>query len=252
MKKIYTFLVSIAVFALSLITLTAGRPASQKLVREKPDMEAIKAAVTDPASKYYYPKLMKLFETRDTVMDHDQFRHLYLGYLFQEDYNPYRRSEYSSKVEELYYRDKHTHAECDTIIHYAELSLKDDPFDLRQMSFLIYAYREKQKNNLANIWQYKLNHILEAIVSTGTGADEENAWIVINPQHEYNLLNFQDYIVKSHEDRPPYYDYITVEPVADKKNAPTGFYFNILYMLQEYYRKYPEEAQQAPAEEASL
>lgn len=91
---------------------------------------------------------MKLFESNDTSMTLDQFRHLYLGYVFQEDYNPYRRSEYSSKVEDLYYRDKHTHAECDTIIKYAELSLKDDPFDLRQMSFLIYAYREKRKTIL--------------------------------------------------------------------------------------------------------
>lgn len=240
MRRIYILIISIVLATFSLMLLTSGRPVPQKLVREKPDMEAIRAAVNDPTSKYYYPKLMKLFETRDTAMTHDQFRHLYLGYLFQEDYNPYRRSEYSSKVEELYYRDKHTHAECDTIIHYAEMSLKDDPFDLRQMSFLIYAYREKQKNNLANIWQYKLNHILEAIVSTGTGLDEENAWIVINPQHEYNLLNFQDYIVKSHEDRPPYYDYITVESVsADKKSPASGFYFNILYMLQEYYRKFP-------------
>ena len=240
MNRICSLILLIAMVAISAIAQTSTRTATQKLVREKPDMEAIKAAVNDPSSPYYYPKLMKIFETRDTAMTHDQFRHLYLGYLFQEDYNPYRRSEYSSKVEELYYRDKHTHAECDTIIHYAELSMKDDPFDLRQMSFLIYAYREKQKNNLANIWQYKLNHILEAIVSTGSGADEENAWIVINPQHEYNLLNFQDYIVKNHEDKPPYYDYITVEESPDKKNAPKGFYFNILYMLQEYYRKFPE------------
>ena len=194
--------------ALAFTIFTSGRPASQKLVREKPDMDSIKATVSDPKSPYYYPKLMKLFETRDTSMTHDQFRHLYLGYIFQEDYNPYRRSEYSPKVEELYYRDKHTHAECDTII-------------------------------LANIWQYKLNHILEAIVSTGTGLDEENAWIVINPQHEYNLLNFQNYVVKGHEDRPPYYDYIIVEPNG-KKGATEGFYFNVLYMLQEYYRKFPE------------
>ena len=160
--------------------------------------------------------------------------------MFQEDYNPYRRSEYSSKMEDLYYREKHTLAECDTIIKYAELSLKDDPFDLRQMSFLIYAYREKKKNNLANILQYKLNHILEAIVSTGTGLDQDNAWVIINPQHEYNLLSFQDYVVEGQEDRPPHFDYITVKP-KDGKDEPKGFYFNVLYILQEYYRKFPDE-----------
>lgn len=219
----------------------------QKVKVEKPDMEKIRQEVNDPQSKYYFPKLMKLFEVKDTMMTLDQYRHLYLGYMFQEDYNPYRRSEYSSKVEDLYMRDKHTHAECDTIIKYAEMSLKDDPFDLRQMSFLIYAYREKGKNNLANILQNKLNHLLEAIISTGTGLDEENAWIVNNPQHEYNLLNFHDYIVERQEDRPPYYDYIVVseKPASGgaKKttgNAEKGFYFDVRYLLQEYNRKFPE------------
>ncbi len=238
MKKLTLILLTF-ILACGTLTAEAARTDTKKLKPEKPDMEKIKKEVNDPASKYYYPKLFKMYTSNDTLMTLDQFRHLYLGYVFQEDYNPYRRSQYSSKVEDLYYREKHTQAECDTIINYAENSLKDDPFDLRQMSFLIYAYREKKKNNLANIWQYKLNHLLEAIVSTGTGLDEDNAWVIINPQHEYNLMNFQDYIVESHEDRPPHYDYITVKQ-NDKKD-PKGFYFNVLYILQEYYRKFPED-----------
>lgn len=117
--------------------------------------------------------------------------------------------------------------------------MKDDPFDLRQMTFLIYAYREKQKNNLAAIWQYKLNHLLEAILSTGNGLQPENAWIVTNPQHEYNLINFHDYIAESHEDAPPHYDYITINQKSPKD--PKGFYFDVLYVLREYNRKFPEE-----------
>lgn len=236
MRKIVILYMMLAVF------LGAQAAPEKKNQPQKPDMEQIKKEVLDPSSSYYYPKLVKLFESKDTSMTLDQFRHLYLGYVFQEDYNPYRRSAYSSKVEELYFRDKHTHAECDTIIHYAELSLKDDPFDLRQMNFLIYAYREKKKNNLANIWQYKLNHLLEAIISTGTGLDEENAWVVINPQHEYNILNFHNYVVEAQEDRPPHYDYIRVAPKENAKtDEPKGFFFDVLYILQEYYRKFPEE-----------
>lgn len=236
MKKIFLLYIMLCVFV-------GAHAANEKKIQpQKPDMEQIKKEVLDPASPYYYPKLVRAFESKDTSMTLDQFRHLYLGYVFQEDYNPYRRSNYSSKVEELYFRDKHTHAECDTIIHYAELSLKDDPFDLRQMNFLIYAYREKKKNNLANIWQYKLNHLLEAIISTGTGLDEENAWVVINPQHEYNILNFHNYVVEAQEDRPPHYDYMRVVPKDNSKSEePKGFFFNVLYILQEYYRKFPEE-----------
>lgn len=237
MKRVLLLVIS-ALLACAAFTVDAKR-GDKKLKPEKPDMEKIKKEVNDPSSKYYYPKLMKQFESNDTSMTLDQFRHLYLGYVFQEDYNPYRRSSYSSKMENLYYRDKHTLAECDTIIKYAELSLKDDPFDLRQMSFLIYAYQEKKKYNLAKIWQYKLNHLLEAIVSTGTGLDEENAWIVINPMHEYNLINFQNHVVDAQEDRPPYYDYITIKD-ADKKD-PKGFYFDVRYLLEEYNRKFPEQ-----------
>lgn len=205
-------------------------------------MKEIQKAVNDPSSKYFYPKLLRMFERNDTAMNLKQFRHLYLGYVFQEDYNPYRRSDYSSKVEDLYFKENHTQAECDTIIKYAEKSLMDDPFDLRQMSFLIYAYREKKKNNMANINQYKLNHLLEAIVSTGTGLDKDNAWVVINPQHEYNLLNFKNYIAESQEDAPPHFDYITVKQ-KDSKD-PKGFYFNVRYVLEEYYRKFPDELNQ--------
>ena len=240
MKRLILVIISV-VMALS-ATLSAQRNDTKKLKHEKPDMEKIKREVNDPASQYYYPKLMKMFNSNDTSMTLDQFRHLYLGYVFQEDYNPYRRSDYSSKVEDLYFKENHTQAECDTIIKYAEKSLMDDPFDLRQMSFLIYAYREKKKNNMANINQYKLNHLLEAIVSTGTGLDKDNAWVVINPQHEYNLLNFKNYIAESQEDAPPHFDYITVKQ-KDSKD-PKGFYFNVRYVLEEYYRKFPDELNQ--------
>lgn len=232
----------IIIFLLLALTATATTAADKKIKPVKPDMDRIRQEVRDPKSKYYYPKLMAMYEANDTVMNLEDYRHLYLGYVFQEDYNPYRNNPFSKIAEDQYYKSKHTKAECDTIIKYAELSLKDDPFDLRQINFLIYALREKQKNNIANIWQYRLNHILEAIVSTGTGLDEQNAWIVINPQHEYNIINFQGYVAEAQQFAAPYYDYITIKPKDDK--TPKGLYFNILYILQEYYRKHPDLNQQ--------
>lgn len=229
----------IAVIATALSVVSAASAKDRKIKIEKPDMALIEQAVNNPDSKYYYPKLMARYERRDTMMQLEDYRHLYYGFMFQEDFDPYRRSEYSEKVDELYYRTEHSRAECDTIIKYAELSLKDTPFDLQQINFLIYALRVKKKNHLANIWQYRLNHILEAIVSSGTGIDKENAWYVINPRHEYNILNFKGYVADSQEFLPPYYDYITIERSNDKD--PAGFYFNIKNLLEEYYRKHPEE-----------
>ena len=104
----------------------AAVPSSSDKERMKPvrpDMDKIAAEVADPKSKYYYPKLMARYEANETIMGLEDYRHLYLGYVFQEDYNPYRHSEFAQQVEEQYYKTDHTRAECDTIIKYAELSL---------------------------------------------------------------------------------------------------------------------------------
>ena len=176
-------------------------------------------------------------------MNNDDYRHLYYGYLFQEDFNPYRHNEASTKNESLYYKNTHTRAELDSIIAYADEALADNPFDLQQMNFLIYALRARGKVNRAAIWQYRLNHLLQAIISSGTGADEEHAWYVINPRHEYDIVNFQKAVVKNQQYREPYYDEIEVEQKNDKGKATTEtYYFNIRNLLEEYYRKFPEEA----------
>ena len=99
----------------------------------KPDLQMIRSEVTNPDSKYYYPKLMAEYERNETIQTWEDYRHLYLGALFQEDFNPYRRSAYAGLIEELYYKSRHSRSECDSIIKYAELSLQD----LRQINFMI-------------------------------------------------------------------------------------------------------------------
>ncbi|MDE5810723.1 MAG: DUF4919 domain-containing protein [Muribaculaceae bacterium] len=218
---------------------------------EPPDMTKIKREVNDPNSRYYYPKLMAAYEKNDTVMTLDDYRHLYLGTVFQEDYNPYRRGPMDNLLDELYYKKTHTRAELDSIISYAEIALEDDPFDLSQINFLIYALRERGKQHRANIWQYRLNHLLEAILSTGTGLDSEHAWVVIDPKHEYNIVNFQNAIVEQVNFEAPHYDHITIRPSkpAAKSSSATEaeaphYYFDIQYILREYFRKHPEEMTQ--------
>lgn len=203
---------------------------------EKPDMAQIKREINDPASPYYYPRLMREYLANDTLMKLDKFRRLYLGYMFQEDYSPYRSADHPLRYQDIV---KATRQDCDAIIADAKAALADNPFDLRQMMLMINALREKKNNALADIWQYKLNYILLAIVSTGTGKDEDSAWYVIEPQHEYVLLNMMNYVVDDHVFYDPYYEYITVSDASGKKLG--GYYFNIRNMLEEYYRKHPDE-----------
>ena len=244
MKKSRLLLLAIIAVIGTLLSPTTF--ALKKIEVKKPDLEEIRARVNDRNDKYYYPKLRKLYERNDTIMTPEEYRYYYLGYIFQEDFNPYRVSEYSSITDSLSFLPKHTKNDCDTIIKYAELSLEDNPFDLKQMSFLIYALKEKRKDMRAKIWQYRLENILGAIKSTGTGEDIDNAWYVNSPAHEYALINAMNFTATGYKEAAPGIDYISVErteskPGRRKDKTPEGFFFNVKNLQEEYDRKFSDQ-----------
>lgn len=234
------------------------QPAHQskrKITVEKPDLEDIKQKTLDPKSQFYFPKLMAKYSRNDTVMTTEEYRYFYLGYMFQEDYDPYRTSPYSGVTDDLRLKSSHTKEEIDTIRKYAELSLRDNPFDLRQMSFLVHVLKEKKKNMSAKIWEYRLEHLLGAIKSTGTGEDEENAWFVIYPVHEYDLIRLLGYEATDADFIEPGFDYLTVRPDEEtarrlRDKVAKGFYFNVGVPTEQYIMKHPElrEEVQSPSE----
>lgn len=220
----------------------------RKITVEKPDLEAIRDKTLDPQSPYYFPKLLAKYNRNDTVMTNDEYRYFYLGYMFQEDYDPYRKSEYADKTDLLRMKTSHTKDEMDTIRKYTELTLRDNPFDLRQMSFLVKVLKEQKKFMTAKIWEYRLEHILGAIKSTGTGEDIENAWYVIYPAHEYDLIGLLGYSATDADFIEPAFDYLTVVPNEDTKRrlrnkVPSGFYFNVEVPTEQYMLKHPEFAE---------
>lgn len=225
----------------------------RKITVEKPDLDAIRQATLDPKSQFYFPKLLAKYNRNDTTMTQEEYRNFYLGYIFQEDYDPYRTSPYSGVTDELRRKTSHSKEEIDTIKKYAELTLRDNPFDLRQMSFLVHVLKERRKDMSAKIWEYRLEHLLGAIKSTGTGEDEENAFYVIYPMHEYDLIQLMGYEATDVDFIEPGYDYLSVRPddatakrLRDK--AAKGFYFNVDFLTRQYEKKHP----QAPEEETLI
>lgn len=231
-----------------------GAQNKRKIVVEKPDLAKIEKETLDPSSKFYFPKLMTKFLRNDTTMTNEEYRMFYLGYMFQEDYDPYRISPYSGMTDELRLKKEHTPAEIDTIRKYAELTLRDNPFDLRQMSFLIHVLKEKRKNMSAKVWEYRLEHLLAAIKSTGTGEDIENAWYVIYPVHEYDMVRLMGYEAVDADFIEPGYDYLTVTPDEEtarklKDKVSKGFYFNVIVPQEQYELKHPPTPDEISAEE---
>lgn len=226
--------------------LRSKKSSKRQVTVERPDLEAIRVSTLDPESPMFFPGLMKKFNRNDTTMTADEFRHLYFGYMFQEDYDPYRESPYSSVTDSYRNKTSHTKEEIDTIRKYAELTLLDNPFDLRQMSFLVHVLKERRKDMSAKIWEYRLEHLLGAIKSSGTGENEENAWFVIYPAHEYDMVQLMGYHAVDADFIEPGFDYLMVEPEEEtlrrlRDKVQKGFYFDVRQIHEQYELKHPED-----------
>lgn len=251
-KIIFSLLLAAAFIVTASVNANAqyrSNPGKKTIKIERPDLDKIKRETLDPKSKFYFPRLFARFEKNDTVMTNEEYRYLYLGYMFQEDYDPYRESLYDSKTADLKQKTKHTRQEQDTLIKYAELSLYDNPFDLRHMSFLVHALKEQQKNYRAKFWEYRLENLLAAIKSTGTGEDVENAWYVIYPAHEYDMAQLLGYnAVDVDFDSHPGYDILKVRPNEEterraRNKTADRFFFNMILPTEQFELKHPEDVE---------
>lgn len=234
-RFIYTLLIT--------LTMAAGAFSASAATPQKPDLEKIKAESLNPQSQYYYPKLLKMFMSNDTLMTDQDYRYFYYGTLFQEDYNPYRAYPYEQELEQtrsLYFKQEDlTRAERAQIEQLAKKSLENNPLDLSQLMYRVYVYEKNKKYNLAKIWKHKLDHLLLTIASSGTGDDPENAWVIVYPSHEFEFFNLSGGSVESKEFLPPYYESLTVR--NRKGDKTSTHYFNLHQLLQQYYMKHPDE-----------
>lgn len=218
-----------------LFALFAVSPVWAQSEWESPDYEIIKKIAQDKNSDLYYPKLMRRFASNDTTLQVEDYRQLYFGFTLQEDYDPYRISNYTVKLKEFSSAGEILPAMCDSIIWYGLKAVADFPFDVRSMNLLIYAY-QSMGNELEKVkWSCKLRGIIDAILSSGDGEAQESAFHVIYAPHEYEIIHrFGLNAVKS-EFEEPYFDYIEVE--KNRFNV-TGYYFNIEPILNVYLDKF--------------
>lgn len=79
---------------------------SQEQGFKTPDYKAIEKAIKDKNSPFYYPALMERLTKNDTLLSNDEYRHLYLGYVFQPKYNAFWSSPDNKKLREYYAKEK--------------------------------------------------------------------------------------------------------------------------------------------------
>ncbi|WP_312078424.1 DUF4919 domain-containing protein [Chryseobacterium sp.] len=133
--------------------------------------------MADKKSEFYYPNLLKRLKANDTLMTHNQYMHLYYGYVFQPDFHPYKESD---RVEEMkkYYRGDYKESEIVAGIKFFKEELEITPLDLKAMRQLAVMY--SKNNDMPTAKKINKNYLafVDTILTTGDGLKCETGFYV--------------------------------------------------------------------------
>lgn len=197
---------------------------------QAPDYQAIADSIANPSSPYYYPVLLGRYERGDTTLTIEDYRYLYYGHPEQEAYKPLLGSSLSDSLAMAFgTRVAPTRQTFDKAIRYAKALLAKQPFNLRDLNVLAYAYAQLGDTVAAAQQMRKMDRIMAVITTSGTGLSEESPWYVTYYTHAQDVLN-----VERIEVRDPmvisravqFYPLVDEQRTAEGKRV-RGYYFDV-------------------------
>lgn len=202
-----------------------------------PDSKAIEVAVSQADSPYFYPKLFSRYMAGDTTLNLEEYRHLYYGYVFNDNYKPLEVRNYADSVMMVLAQNTSDSLISpilfDKILYYCGKSLEHEPFNLNFINLMTYVYQNEGNLEKALEYSYKLRMLKNTIYSSGTGISKDSPWHVLYRSDQNDILNSLGAIVARRM-------YITVDceyyHLLEKNKGNKGYYFDVSRL----YLKRPE------------
>ena len=191
---------------------------------EKPNYKKIEKAISKKKSELYYPKLMERFLNSDWSMSLEERRHLYYGFIYEPNYSPYGNSDYNDSIKPLLQMKDHDTTHLLEIIRLSDLIMLDKPFDLDAINYKLYALDELGREAAFEKCIHQFRIIVDAIMSSGNGLEDNTAFYVIYISHEYDLLNILDFQFGGQQSLIGTNDYLKV---AENEQDVEGLYFDV-------------------------
>lgn len=193
---------------------------------EAPDFAYIERNVKEPASSYYYPNLMKKYQSATTKMTPEEGRHLYFGYVYQPGYVPTDTSEYNSKLAEIISKKSFSRDDYLNILQYSDALLQEDPFNLRALNAKLLVYAQQNNTEEYKSVARQRQIVQDAIIGTGDGMSDKTPFYVIKVAHEYDILPFLGYNFGG-EDKIMKGNKVNYLSVGENRFGVERVYFNI-------------------------
>lgn len=159
-----------------------------------PDYQEIERLTADRGSAFFYPPLFKRYVANDTNLTLRDYRMLYFGYFFQDEYTPFFQTPEADSIKMLLgSKDELATGDWKQIVRMGTANIDKNPFDLKGLNIVWVAYRQTGDSATARIYFDKLKKLVQTILSTGDGMTETTAFHVLNVSHEYDILNILGY-----------------------------------------------------------
>lgn len=202
---------------------------------QAPDNARIEEQIFDKNSKYFYPDLFNRYMKGDTTLNLEDYRHLYYGYAFDPKYQPFDTPHEADSVIMLFEQNPDPQlADCKRIIDYGNKVLFSEPFNMRIINVLTYAYGiiGDTENEYNNYYRFKM--LMETIMSSGTGTSEKSPWHVLYLNDVEDVMAYLElkYLKRTVISRTTEY-----LPLLQKQGKIKGYYFE----FSRVFSKKPEQ-----------
>ena len=191
-----------------------------------PKCKSIRRAISKESYATYYPKLLTRFLSSDKTLTLKEKRLLYYGFVFQQDFKNDRNKAYKDSLRIFFTIKNLTDIDAEKIILFSDSILAVNPFNLRALNYREYALEHmKEQDRIKNVI-FRINAILEAILSSGHGLSTDYPFYVIRESDEYAVIDALGfYFGGKHEKVNGKYDYLSLEK-NDKGIDGMYFYVN--------------------------
>ncbi len=191
---------------------------------QPPDEERIRDDIFRVNSGFYYPNLMARYMLGDTLLTHEDYRHLYYGYFYNADYQPLNnRPETDTLISILSREPGLQRPDFEKIVDYGKRLMLTEPFNPRMLNLMTYAYGRlgDAENEFRSYRRFHM--VIQAILSSGDGLTEETPWHILYFTHAQDVM---DYLEQPF--RQPMIISRTVEyyPFIQRQGGVRGYYFD--------------------------
>ena len=158
---------------------------------QAPDEELIFDRTTTASSPYYYPNLLIRYNAGDTTLTKEDYRYLYYGYAFRDEYRPLEPNDEFDRTLLIASRidpDRPRVEDLEELILAGLKALERDPFSPRLLNLMAYAYGALGNSTQERIYYDRMNKVMEAIRSTGDALTQRTPQHILMFDHALDLM----------------------------------------------------------------